>query len=59
MKPDVLVLRRVDSPTLPLFHVETVHKFPALKCLKLLSFLKGDGGPGSVCFLIEMWNNQT
>ena len=63
MKPDVLVLKYVDSPTLPLLYIENVHKLsaksPALKCSELLTFFKGDDRPQSICFLIEMWNYQT
>lgn len=54
MKPDILVLKYVDSPTLPLLCIENVHKLfaksPVLKCLELLRFLKGDHGLQPIFF---------
>lgn len=50
MKPDILVLKYVDTPSLFLLYIENVHtrsaKAPVLKCLELFSFLKDDLGPG-------------
>lgn len=63
MKPDILVLKYVDSLTLPLLCIENVYKLFAkslvLKCLELLGFLRGDHGPQPICFLVETWGNQT
>lgn len=62
MKPDVLVLKYVDSPTRPLLYIENVHKLTAkslvLKCLELLRFLRGDHGPQLICFLIEIGSDR-